>query len=183
MFEFIPTTIPEVLIIKQNIYADERGFFLETYRHDQFCNAGIDVTFVQDNYSGSKQGVLRGLHYQIQQAQGKLVRVVTGCVFDVAVDLRRSSSTFGKWVGTALSAEDKNQLWIPVGFAHGFYVLSDWADVLYKVTNYYDPESERTLIWNDPGIAIEWPVTHGTSPTLSKKDSQGKSINNIDLFD
>jgi len=183
MFEFIPTTIPDVLIIKQNIHADERGFFLETYRLDQFRNAGIDVAFVQDNHSGSKQGILRGLHYQIQQTQGKLVRVVQGDVFDVAVDLRRSSATFGKWIGYHLTADSKDQLWIPPGFAHGFYVLSKWAEVTYKVTDYYAPEWERTLIWNDPSVAIEWPLIPGTSPTLSKKDSQGKSIDNVDLFE
>lgn len=183
MFEFIPTTIPDVLIIKQNTYADERGFFLETYQLDQFRNAGIDVTFVQDNHSGSKQGILRGLHYQIQQTQGKLVRVVQGDVFDVAVDLRRSSATFGKWIGYHLTADSKDPLWIPPGFAHGFYVLSKWAEVTYKVTDYYAPEWERTLIWNDPSVAIEWPLIPGTSPTLSKKDSQGKSIDNVDLFE
>ncbi len=149
MFEFIPTTIPDVLIIKQNIYADERGFFLETYRHDQFRNAGIDVTFVQDNHSGSKQGILRGLHYQIQQAQGKLVRALVGEIFDVAVDLRKHSATFKNWVGYHLTADSKDQLWIPPGFAHGFYVLSEWAEVTYKVTDYYAPEWERTLIWDE----------------------------------
>ena len=183
MFEFIPTTIPDVLIIKQNIHADERGIFLETYRYDQFRDAGIDVPFVQDNHSGSKQGVLRGLHYQIQQAQGKLVRALVGEVFDVAVDLRKHSATFKNWVGYHLTADSKDQLWIPPGFAHGFYVLSEWAEVTYKVTDYYAPEWERTLIWNDPSVAIEWPLIPGTAPTLSKKDSQGKSIDNVDLFE
>ena len=183
MFEFIPTTIPDVLIIKQNIHADERGIFLETYQYDQFRDAGIDVAFVQDNHSGSKQGVLRGLHYQIQQAQGKLVRALVGEVFDVAVDLRKHSATYKNWVGYHLTADSKDQLWIPPGFAHGFYVLSEWAEVTYKVTDYYAPEWERTLIWNDPSVAIEWPLIHGKSPTLSKKDSQGKSIDNVDLFE
>jgi dTDP-4-dehydrorhamnose 3,5-epimerase len=183
MFEFIPTTIPDVLIIKQNIHTDERGLFLETYRYDQFREVGLDVAFVQDNHSGSKQGILRGLHYQIQQAQGKLVRTLVGKVFDVAVDLRKHSATFKNWVVYHLTADSKDQLWIPPGFAHGFYVLSEWAEVTYKVTDYYAPEWERTLIWNDPSIAIEWPIIHDTSPTLSKKDSQGKSIDNIDLFE
>jgi dTDP-4-dehydrorhamnose 3,5-epimerase len=153
------------------------------HRLDQFRNAGIDVTFVQDNHSGSKQGVLRGLHYQIQQAQGKLVRVVQGEVFDVAVDLRRSSDTFGQWAGTELKAEDHTQLWIPPGFAHGFYVLSDWADVLYKVTDYYAPDWERTLLWSDPKIGIDWPLIDEKPPILSPKDAMGKTIDEAESFD
>jgi dTDP-4-dehydrorhamnose 3,5-epimerase len=183
MFEFIPTTIPDVLIIKQNIYADERGFFLETYRYDQFCNAGIDVTFVQDNHSGSKQGILRGLHYQIQQTQGKLVRVVQGEVFDVAVDMRRSSDTFGQWVGMILSSKNKFQLWVPPGFAHGFYVRSEWAEVTYKNTDYYAPDWERTLLWSDPKVGVDWPLLDGKPPILSPKDAVGKTIDEAELFD
>lgn len=181
--DFSLTSIPDVLLIKPQVFTDDRGFFLETYRHDQFRDAGIDVTFVQDNHSGSRKGTLRGLHFQIHQAQGKLVRALVGEVFDVAVDLRKHSATFKNWVGYHLTAENKDQLWIPPGFAHGFYVISEWAEVTYKVTNYYAPEWERTLIWNDPNIAIEWPVIHGTSPTLSMKDSQGKCIDSIDLFE
>ena len=175
--------IPDILLIKPDVYSDTRGFFLETYQREKYSQAGVELEFVQDNHSGSKQETLRGLHYQIKQVQGKLVSVVSGSIYDVAVDLRKSSPTFGGWVGIKLKAEDHTQLWVPPGFAHGFYVLSEWAEVTYKVTDYYALERERTLIWDDPSIAIEWPLIHGTSPTLSKKDSQGKSIDNIDLFD
>jgi dTDP-4-dehydrorhamnose 3,5-epimerase len=181
--EFRPTSIPEVVLIEPKIYGDERGFFMEVYRSEQFLKAGINAHFVQDNHSGSTQGILRGLHYQIKHVQGKLVRVIAGHIFDVAVDLRRSSPTFGQWTGQYLSAQNKMQIWIPEGFAHGFYVLSDWAEVVYKVTDYYAPEWERTLSWNDPEIGIKWPLVSDGHPILSTKDSQGEGINNTDLFD
>ncbi len=166
------TGLPGVVLIKLNVHEDERGFFLETYNALHFAQAGIASSFIQDNHSGSLHGVLRGLHYQIQQAQGKLVRAITGEVFDVAVDLRQSSPTFTQWYGTLLSAENKHQLWIPPGFGHGFYVLSDWADVFYKVTEPYTPEWDRSLRWNDPTIGIEWPIPAGESPHLSAKDAE-----------
>ena len=155
------------------MFGDERGFFLETYQQRKFATAGIDVTFVQDNHSGSQQGILRGLHYQVRQAQGKLVRAVAGAIYDVAVDLRRTSSTCGRWVGEVLSAENKRQLWIPPGFAHGFYVLSAWAEVLYKATDFYAPQWERTLRWDDPTLGIAWPLLAGQAPVLASKDAQG----------
>jgi dTDP-4-dehydrorhamnose 3,5-epimerase len=165
------------------VYGDERGFFMETYQYERFCDAGIPYRFVQDNHSGSRRGTLRGLHYQIQQPQGKLVRVIAGEIFDVAVDLRRTSPTFGKWEGLRLSAENKLQLWIPPGFAHGFYVLSEWAEVTYKTTDYYAPQWERTLLWNDPEIGIQWPITPGELPVISTKDTQGKGIAQAEVFD
>ena len=177
------TAIPDVLIIEPKVFTDERGFFMETFHARKFAEYGLPQTFVQDNHSGSKRGTLRGLHYQIRQAQGKLVRVVAGEVFDVAVDLRKSSPTFGQWAGTHLSAESKMQLWIPEGFAHGFIVLSDWAEVIYKVTDFYASEWERTLLWNDPEIGIEWPLLDGMSPILSAKDAQGKPLRDAELFD
>jgi dTDP-4-dehydrorhamnose 3,5-epimerase len=180
--EFILTHIPEVILIRPIVFGDERGFFMETYRQAEFSANGINSAFVQDNHSGSVQGTLRGLHYQIQQTQGKLVQVVSGEIFDVAVDLRKSSPTFGKWVGERLSAENKNQLWIPQGFAHGFYVLSDWADVLYKVTDYYAPEWDRTLLWNDEEIGINWPFVQGVALNISAKDSQGRLLHEADTF-
>lgn len=180
---FEPTSIPDVLLFHPRIFGDQRGFFVETFRSDLFAKAGIAGPFVQDNHSRSQQGVLRGLHYQIRQAQGKLFRVIVGQVFDVAVDLRRSSATFGRWVGTSLSAENKLQIWIPVGFAHGFYVLSEMAEIVYKVTDYYAPEWERTLLWNDPDLGIEWPLLNGMPPVLSEKDSHGKLLSEADLFD
>jgi len=180
--EFIPTILPDVIIIDPVVYGDERGFFMETYREPAFAAAGISTNFVQDNHSGSVQGTLRGLHYQIQQSQGKLVQVVSGEIFDVAVDLRRSSPTFGKWLGEVLSAENKRQLWIPPGFAHGFYVLSDWANVIYKVTDYYAPEWDRTLLWNDPDIRIAWPLVDGADLHISAKDSNGKRLGDVDTF-
>jgi dTDP-4-dehydrorhamnose 3,5-epimerase len=180
--EFKPTKIPEVIIIEPAIHGDERGFFLETYREAEFSAAGIQVNFVQDNHSGSVQGTLRGLHYQIQQTQGKLVQVISGEIFDVAVDLRRSSPTFGDWVGEILSAENKYQLWIPPGFAHGFYVLSDWANVIYKVSDYYAPEWDRTLLWKDPEIGINWPLIDGAILNISDKDSKGVRLSNADTY-
>ena len=176
-------TIPDVLTIEPRIFTDERGFFLETFQARKFAERGLPKDFVQDNHSGSKRGTLRGLHYQIRQAQGKLVRVVVGEVFDVAVDLRKSSPTFGQWAGIQLSAAGKTQLWIPADFAHGFYVLSDWAEVIYKVTDFYASEWERTLLWNDPEIGIEWPLLDGMSPLLSAKDAQGKPLRDAELFD
>lgn len=178
-----PMTIPDVLIIEPQVFTDERGFFLETFQARKFAEHGLPQYFVQDNYSGSKKGILRGLHYQIRQAQGKLLRVVAGEVFDVAVDLRKSSPTFGQWAGIQLSAAGKTQLWIPAGFAHGFYVLSNWAEVIYKVTDFYASEWECTLLWNDPELGIEWPLLDGMSPILSAKDAQGKPLRDAELFD
>jgi len=181
--QFTPTSIPEVILIKPKILGDTRGFFVETYRGDLFTEAGISHNFVQDNHSGSKKGTLRGLHYQIHQTQGKLLRVVDGEIFDVAVDVRRSSPTFGNWVGEILSANNKHQLWVPPGFAHGFYVLSEWAELVYKATDYYSPDWERTILWNDPTINIKWPLLLGEESTLSTKDQQGNLLADADLFD
>jgi len=176
-----PTNIPDVLIIEPKVFGDSRGFFFESFNQQVFNEAvGQDVKFVQDNHSRSAKGVLRGLHYQIQQPQGKLVRVVRGAVFDVAVDLRKSSSTFGQWVGIELSEDNYRQLWVPAGFAHGFVVLSDSAEFLYKTTDYYTPEFERCIIWNDPDIGIEWPIDD--EPQLSGKDQQGLVLNNAEVF-
>ena len=181
--EFIPTQIPGVILIRSAVHQDPRGNFLETYRQTEFSSAGIELPFVQANHAGSKGGVLRGLHYQIQQAQGKLVRVVSGAVYDVAVDLRRSSATFGKAVGVELSGENKDQLWIPPGFAHGYYVLSDWAEVSYMVTDYYAPRWERTLLWNDPALLIEWPLNNEQPPLLSKNDCQGTPFPEAETYE
>ncbi len=181
--KFTPSSIPDVLLIEPQIFGDQRGFFMETYQAQQFAEAGIVYDFVQDNHSGSQLGALRGLHYQIIQAQGKLVRVAAGEIFDVAVDLRRSSPTFGQWEGIHLSAENKLQLWIPPGFAHGFYVMSDWAEVLYKTTDFYAPQYERTLLWNDPEVGIVWPIPDGQQPILSAKDQTGKCLKDAAIFD
>lgn len=181
--EFIPTGIPDVVLIKPRIFEDPRGFFLETYREDQFIEAGIRQTFVQENHSASQKGVLRGLHYQIRQAQGKLVRAIAGKIFDVAVDIRRSSPTFGQWMGLVLSSENKYQLWIPPGFAHGFHVLSESAEVTYKVTDYYAPEWERSILWNDPRIGIEWHIPDGEVPTLSQKDINARLLAEAETFE
>jgi dTDP-4-dehydrorhamnose 3,5-epimerase len=181
--DFSPTSIPDVLLIKPQVLTDDRGFFLETFRTGKFEQAGIAQPFVQDNHSGSGKGVLRGLHYQIKQPQGKLVRVVQGEVFDVAVDLRRSSDTFGQWVGMILSSKNKFQLWVPLGFAHGFYVRSEWAEVTYKNTDYYAPDWERTLLWSDPKVGIDWPLLDGKPPILSPKDAMGKTIDEAELFE
>jgi len=176
-----PTSIPSVLIIEPKVFGDTRGFFFESFNQRDFNQAtGLDVNFVQDNHSRSSKGVLRGLHYQIQQPQGKLVRVVRGSIFDVTVDLRKSSPTFGQWVGMELNEDNHCQLWIPPGFAHGFYVLSDSADFLYKTTDYYAPEFECSLIWNDPTIGIEWPLN--TQPIISAKDVQGKKLADAEVF-
>ena len=170
---FLPTRIPEVVVIEPQIFGDSRGFFMETWHARKFAAAGLDLTFVQDNHSKSGQGTLRGLHYQIEQPQGKLVRVVSGEVFDVAVDLRRSSPTFGQWVGEVLSAENRRMLWVPPGFAHGFYVTSEAAEFMYKCTDFYAPEHERCIRWDDPELAIVWPVVNGAPPLLSAKDAEG----------
>lgn len=181
--EFIPTGIPDVVLIKPRVFEDPRGFFLETYREDRFIEAGIRQKFVQENHSASQKGVLRGLHYQIRQAQGKLVRAIAGKIFDVAVDIRRSSPTFGQWMGLVLSSENKYQLWIPPGFAHGFYVLSEIAEVTYKVTDYYAPEWERSILWNDPRIGIEWHIPDGEAPTLSQKDINARPLAETETFE
>lgn len=171
-----PTPIEDVLIIEPRIFGDERGWFTESYNAQDFSVAtGLDVQFVQDNHSFSRQSTLRGMHYQLEHTQGKLVRVISGAVFDVAVDLRKSSPTFGKWVAVELSAENKKQLWIPPSFAHGFLVLSPTAEFLYKTTDYYHPQSEVCLAWNDPTVNIEWPLTAGVTPNLNAKDSVGLS--------
>lgn len=173
--------IPDVVLIEPKVFGDDRGFFFESFNHARFEEAiGRPVQFVQDNHSRSAQHVLRGLHYQIQQPQGKLVRVVQGEVFDVAVDLRKSSPTFGQWVGEVLSAHNKRQLWVPEGFAHGFVVLSDTAEFLYKTTDYYAPTFERCLAWNDPAVGIHWPA--GLVPQLSAKDQQGASLTAAEVF-
>jgi dTDP-4-dehydrorhamnose 3,5-epimerase len=181
--DFIPTEIPDVISIEPRVFEDPRGFFLETYQAEKFGKAGIDCNFVQDNHSRSKQGILRGLHYQIRHPQGKLVRVVLGEIFDVAVDIRRSSPTFGKWVSDFLSAQNKRQLWVPSGFAHGFYVVSEWAEVLYKATDFYDPAGERCIAWNDPTLNVKWPIPPDESPTLSPKDLNGKLFKEAEVFD
>ena len=177
------THLSGVMLIEPKVFGDERGFFLETYQSQRFAEAGLPTDFVQDNHSGSGQGVLRGLHYQLHQAQGKLVRVISGEIFDVAVDLRKSSPTFAQWEGFRLSAQNKLQIWIPPGFAHGFYVISEWSEIVYKATQFYSPEWERTLLWNDPALAIAWPLTGDHPPILSPKDSQGISLAEADLYD
>ena len=176
-----PLDIPDVVRFEPKVFGDDRGFFFESFNHRQFEDAiGRSVQFVQDNHSRSVKGVLRGLHYQLHRAQGKLVRVVHGEVFDVAVDIRRSSPTFGKWVGSYLSAENKQQLWVPEGFAHGFVVLSESAEFLYKTTDYYAPEHERCIRWDDPQIGIDWPIVG--EPALSGKDRQGKRLADAEVF-
>ena len=177
----IPTAIPDVLIIEPKVFGDERGFFFESFNTRDFAeNTGVTDAFVQDNHSRSAKGVLRGLHYQIQQPQGKLVRVVEGEIYDVVVDVRRSSPTFGKWEGVTLSAENKRQLWVPVGFAHGFVVTSDYAEVLYKTTDYWAPDFERSVCWNDPALAIDWPLDG--EPLLSAKDKAGVPLADAEVF-
>ena len=172
--KIIPTAIPEVVLLEPKVFGDERGFFLEFWNKRTFADLGITADFVQDNHSKSQKNVLRGLHYQIEYAQGKLVRVTAGEVYDVAVDLRRSSPTFGKWVGFTLSAADKRMAWIPPGFAHGFLVTSDSAEFLYKTTDYYSPAHERSLLWNDPQLAIPWPLDG--DPLLAAKDKAGTPL-------
>jgi len=181
-YTVIPTAIPDVLILEPKVFGDARGFFFESFNERNFVEStGVQATFVQDNHSKSVKGVLRGLHYQIQHAQGKLVRAVQGRVFDVAVDLRRSSPTFGRWVGAVLDAENHRQMWVPPGFAHGFVVLSESAEFLYKTTDYWYPEHERSLLWNDPALGIDWPIDF--TPQLAAKDAAGKLLKDADLFD
>ncbi|MGF1536320.1 MAG: dTDP-4-dehydrorhamnose 3,5-epimerase [Elainellaceae cyanobacterium] len=176
-----PTEIPEVILIEPRVFGDDRGFFFESYNERAFVDKiGINLSFVQDNHSRSAKHVLRGLHYQIEQPQGKLVRAVVGSIYDVAVDIRRSSPTYGQWVGRLLSAENKHQLWIPPGFAHGFLVVSDVAEVLYKATDFYAPQHERSILWNDPDVDIRWPLSE--DPVLSKKDMAGQSFKSAEVY-
>jgi len=175
------TAIPEVLLFEPTVHGDARGYFMETFRAAFFSERGLDLEFLQDNQSRSAQGTLRGLHFQREFPQGKLVRVIAGEVFDVAVDLRESSATFGQWIGEVLSAENHRQLWVPPGFAHGFYVLSDSADLCYKCTDYYHPEDGHSLLWNDPDIGIEWPLL-SSEPLLSAKDAQAKPLAEVPLY-
>ena len=179
--KFTPTTIPDVIKVEPAVHGDTRGYFMETWRENLFAEHGIPP-FVQDNQSGSTKGVLRGLHYQVQQPQGKLVRVLTGEIFDVAVDLRKSSSTFGQWIGETLTAENRTMFWVPPGFAHGFLVLSDSAEISYRCSDYYAPEHERSLAWDDPDLAITWPTEPGAQPSLSAKDWQGASLAEAETY-
>ena len=179
--KIISAEIPDVLIIEPQVFHDDRGFFFEAFNLEKFTDkTGININFVQDNHSYSKHNVLRGLHYQILQPQGKLVRAVVGTIFDVAVDIRKSSPNFGKWVGYEISAENKRQIWIPPGFAHGFVVMSSFAEVLYKTTDYYAPQGERTILWNDADLSIDWHVN--TSPIISAKDETGKPFKRAEVF-
>lgn len=180
--QFIHASIPDLILIEPKIFTDERGSFLESYQKKLFLEVGIDDEFLQDNHSTSNQGVLRGLHYQIKQPQGKLIRVIVGEIFDVAVDIRKHSPTFGKWAGEYLSSENKKMLWIPKGFAHGFYVTSTKAEVIYKTTDYYAPQWERTISWNDPELNIDWPIKNGV-PILSPKDASGKVLAEAETFE
>ena len=178
------TTLPGVFVIEPAVFGDDRGFFMESFNAERFRElTGAKVDFVQDNHSRSGAHVLRGIHYQIEHAQGKLVRVTEGAVFDVAVDLRRSSPSFGQWVGAELSAENKKQLWVPAGFGHAFLVLSETADFLYRTTDYYHPETERSILWNDADIGIEWPLPPGQEPRLSGKDSVASRLSDADVYD
>ncbi|MFK7857036.1 MAG: dTDP-4-dehydrorhamnose 3,5-epimerase [Granulosicoccus sp.] len=181
--QIIDTSLDSVKILEPRVFGDDRGFFLESWNQSVFEQHGLPTHFVQDNHSRSGQGVLRGLHYQIKQPQGKLVRVTQGEVFDVVVDMRRSSSQFGQWFGVHLSESNKRLLWVPPGFAHGFYVVSDSADFQYKCTEYYAPEHERSLLWNDSQIGIEWPIINGTEPLLAAKDVAGTALADSDYFD
>jgi dTDP-4-dehydrorhamnose 3,5-epimerase len=175
------TALPEVKLIEPKVFGDARGFFLESFNEREFAEkVGVEARFVQDNHSRSAKGVLRGMHYQIEHAQGKLVRVVAGEVFDVVVDIRKRSPNFGKWVGVKLSAENHRQMWVPEGFAHGFLVLSETADFLYKTTDYWYPEHERCLSWNDPRVGIQWPIEG--EPVMAEKDRAGKSLSDIDAY-
>jgi dTDP-4-dehydrorhamnose 3,5-epimerase len=171
--EFHPTAIPDVVLIKPRVFGDERGFFLESWQEEKFSAAGIDARFVQDNHSRSARHTLRGLHYQVRKTQGKLVRVTSGAAYDVVVDVRRSSATFGRWIGVELSAANRQILWVPSGFAHGFLALAEGTEFVYKCTDYYAPEFERSLAWNDPDLAISWPLQPGETPILSPKDAAG----------
>lgn len=177
------TSFADVLLIEPDVFEDDRGFFSETYRQNVFFELTQIRSFVQDNHSGSIKGTLRGLHYQINQPQGKLLRVISGEIFDVVVDIRQSSPTFSKWLGLYLSSESRQQLWIPPGYAHGFYVTSEWAEIVYKTTEYYVPEWDRTLLWNDPDIGIEWPLHEEDPPVLSDKDARGTALKSAELLD
>jgi dTDP-4-dehydrorhamnose 3,5-epimerase len=181
--KFKQTPLKDVLLLEPNVFGDERGFFMETWNADTFHEAGLDIAFVQDNHSRSARGILRGMHFQTEQTQGKLVRVSSGEVFDVVVDLRQSSPSLGRWYGEILSASNHKMLWVPPGFAHGFYVCSDYADFQYKCTDFYDPASEVTLAWDDPTVGIEWPIPESELPRLSGKDVEGLAWNEIPLFD
>ncbi|ABI57660.1 dTDP-4-dehydrorhamnose 3,5-epimerase [Alkalilimnicola ehrlichii MLHE-1] len=181
--QFIPTAIPDVILVKPDVFGDERGFFMETWQRRKFAEGGIDHDFVQDNHSRSVKGTLRGLHYQIRQPQGKLVRVTAGSVFDVAVDLRRGSPTFGQWAGEHLSADNHHMLWVPPGFAHGFYVTSETADFQYKCSDYYAPEHEHCIRWDDPELGIDWPLSDNGAPLVSEKDRQGLAFAQAEYFD
>ena len=178
----IETDIPGLLIIEPKVFGDERGFFMEGWNRQVFADAGLDLDFMQDNHSRSQQGILRGLHYQIQHPQGKLVRVTFGSVFDVAIDLRKSSPTFGQWLGLELSETNHRMLWVPPGFAHGFYVTSPVADFMYKCTDIYAPEYERTLRWDDETLSIDWPLVEGKQPLLSTKDADGMAFKDAEVF-
>jgi dTDP-4-dehydrorhamnose 3,5-epimerase len=178
----IETAIPAVKIIEPQVFGDTRGFFMESWNQEKFADAGLNLNFVQDNHSRSTQGILRGLHYQTEHTQGKLVRVTSGKVFDVAVDIREDSETLGQWVGVELSDENHRMLWVPPGFAHGFYVMSESADFLYKCTGQYHPQSEQSILWNDPAIGIEWPLVNNQSPVLSQKDEQGLLLKDAPLL-
>lgn len=173
--------IPGLLLLEPKVFEDQRGFFMETFRKSRFEALGITDNFVQDNHSGSVRGTLRGLHYQVRQTQGKLVRAVVGEIFDVAVDIRPNSANFGQWAGTVLSAKNRRMLWVPPGFAHGFFVLSEWAEIIYHTTQYYAPEWERTLLWNDPAVGVDWQITPEVRPILSPKDLLGKCLAELDL--
>jgi len=172
-----------LVAIKPKIFEDERGFFYESFHQEKFMRNGIEVNIAQQNHSGSKKNILRGLHYQIKNSQGKLVRVIKGQIYDVAVDLRKSSSTFGKWESIILNEDNKKLLWVPSGFAHGFLVMSDWAEVEYSTSDFYSPEHERTIIWNDPDLNIQWPFPAGEQPILSDKDSQGKLFKDAEIYE
>ncbi len=180
--QFVPTNIPEVIEIRPKVHTDKRGFFMETYQQRVFAAHGIHADFVQDNHSFSQQHILRGLHYQTQHTQGKLVRVLQGEVFDVAVDVRANSASFGQWVGVVLSGECKNQLWVPPGFAHGFYVMSEYAEFVYKCTDFYAPEYECSIRWDDQTLNISWPVASGATPLLSAKDQAGRAFDEIEAL-
>lgn len=182
MIKLTPTAIPDVIAIEPQVFSDRRGSFMETWHAEKFAREGLEVDFVQDNQSTSSRGTLRGLHYQLEQPQGKLVRVAFGEVFDVAVDLRRGSPTFGEWVGTRLSGENRVSLWIPVGFAHGFYVTSELAVLVYKCTDFYRSGDDRTIRWDDPDLAVEWPLAAGEGPLLSERDARGVSFERAELF-
>jgi dTDP-4-dehydrorhamnose 3,5-epimerase len=179
---FIKTPLSGVIVVEPDVFRDDRGFFLETWHLQKFTEGGIDTKFVQDNHSRSTKNTLRGMHYQIQQTQGKLIRVVEGAIFDVVVDMRKNSNTFGRWHGHTLSIENMNMLWCPPGFAHGFLVTSEYADVCYKSTAYYAPEHERSLRWNDETVGIAWPLGEGIEPALSEKDRNGKSLSEAEVF-